>query len=310
MVDKVLVALDVTEDVVDEAISKSCHFIISHHPFIFNGLKRINSSSSTGRIVIKAIKNDIAIAAMHTNIDNSSLGVSYMLAMKLGLRDLHILKPVTGKMFKVTVHCKDNIFEDMKKILEDNHVSDEPKGQVFSYNADNEYYMNKTLEVVVSEETAVLIMSALKHFSSADFRCDMSPVCDRNDNAGGGMVGLLSEAMEEKDFLAMVKEKLNATVLRHSAFLNKPVKKVALCGGSGFFMLPDAKCCNADVYVTADVKYHDFFDADGSILLIDAGHFETEQFAKEIIADCIIKKNSNFAVMISEVNTNSINYFV
>ena len=310
MVDKVLVALDVTEDVVDEAISKSCYFIISHHPFIFNGLKRINPSSSVGRIVIKAIKNDIAIAAMHTNLDNSSLGVSYCLATKLGLSDLHILRPVTGKMFKIIVHCTDNIFEDMKKMLEDNHVSDEPKGQVFSYNADNEYYMNKTLEVVVSEETAAVITSALKHFSSADFRYDMSPLCDRNENVGGGMVGLLGEAMEEKDFLAMVKENLNATVLRHSAFLNKPVKKVALCGGSGFFMLPDAMSCNADVYVTADVKYHDFFDADGRILLVDAGHFETEQYAKDIIADYIIKKNSNFAVLISEVNTNSINYFV
>lgn len=228
LVDKALVAVDVTEAVIDEAIEKGFHLVISHHPLIFKPLKHLRPENTIERIVIKAIKNDVAIACMHTNLDNSRLGVSCQLAKRLGMNDLHVLEPV-----------------------------DKFDGEV-----------------------------------------------------GGGMVGTLEKEMDERDFLAMVKKNLNAKALRHSDFLNRKIKKVAVCGGSGFFMLNDAKRCKADAYVTADVKYHDFFEADGQLLLVDAGHFETEQFTKELIADVISKKITNFAVSISEVKTNSINYFV
>jgi len=228
LVDKALIALDVTEPVIDEAIDKGFHLVISHHPLIFKPLKHLLPENTVERVVIKAIKNDIAVACMHTNLDNCSLGVSYHLAKRLGLCDLHVLEPVDK--FDVEV--------------------------------------------------------------------------------GGGMIGSLEKEMDEREFLAMVKKTLNAKALRHSDFLNKKVKKVAVCGGSGFFMLNHAKHCNADAYITADVKYHDFFDADGKLLLVDAGHFETEQFTKELIADVISKKFTNFAASISEVKTNSINYFV
>lgn len=228
LVDKALVALDVTENVVDEAVAKGFHLLISHHPLIFKPLKHLLPENTLERIIIKAIKNDIAIACMHTNLDNSRLGVSCELAKRLGMRDLHVLEQIKG----------------------------------------------------VDVE------------------------------AGGGMVGTLENEMDEHDFLRMVKENLGTKVLRHSDLLNKKIKKVAVCGGSGFFLLNDVKRCNADAYVTADVKYHDFFEADGKLLLVDAGHFETEQFTKELIADVISKKITNFAVSISEVKTNSINYFV
>lgn len=228
LVDKALVTVDVTEAVIDEAIEKGFHLVISHHPLIFKPLKHLCPENTIERIVIKAIKNDVAIACMHTNLDNSRLGVSCQLAKRLGMNDLHVLEPV-----------------------------DKFDGEV-----------------------------------------------------GGGMVGTLEKEMDERDFLAMVKKNLNAKALRHSDFLNRKIKKVAVCGGSGFFMLNDAKRCKAYAYVTADVKYHDFFEADGQLLLVDAGHFETEQFTKELIADVISKKITNFAVSISEVKTNSINYFV
>lgn len=229
LVDKALVALDVTEAVVDEAIEKGFHLIVSHHPLIFKPLKHLLPENTLERIVIKAIKNDVAIACMHTNLDNSYLGVSRMLSARLGMKDLHILEP--------------------------SGVED-----------------------------------------GVEF--------------GGGMVGTLENEMEEREFLAMVKKNLDATALRHSDFLGGKIKKVAVCGGSGFFMLDAAKRCGADAYVTGDVKYHDFFEADGKLLLVDAGHFETEQFTKELIADVILKKIPKFAVSISEVKTNSINYFV
>lgn len=227
-VDKALVALDVTEAVIDEAVEKGFHLVISHHPLIFKPLKHLLPENTLERTVIKAIKNDIAIACMHTNLDNSRLGVSFELARKLGVKDVHVIEQIKG------------------------------------------------LDV----------------------------------EAGGGMVGFLENEMDESDFLSMVKKNLGAKALRHSDFLNRKIKKVAVCGGAGFFLLNDVKHCNADAYVTADVKYHDFFEADGKLLLVDAGHYETEQFTKELIADVISKKITNFAISISEVKTNSINYFV
>ena len=229
LVDKALVTLDVTEAVIDEAIENDFHLVISHHPVIYRPLKHLLPENTIERTIIKAVKNDIAIACMHTNLDNSYLGVSKWLAEKIGLRNLEILEPM-------------NVDDDIV--------------------------------------------------------------------TGGGMVGELENELDERDFLALVKKNLNAKALRHSDFLNKKIKKVAVCGGSGFFLLDNAKRCKADAYVTADIKYHDFFEADGQLLLVDAGHYETEQFTKELIADVILKKFCNFAVSISNVKTNSINYFV
>ena len=229
MVDKALLTLDVTEKVIDEAIENSFHLVISHHPLIFKGIKNILADNTIGRIITKAIKNDISIASMHTNLDNSFVGVNRVLADKLGLKDLQIL-----------------------------------------------------------------------HQNNSD---EELPV-------GSGMIGVLEEEMSENAFLSLVKEKLNVPAIRHSELLNRPIKKVALCGGSGSFLINDAKRCKADVYLTADVKYHEFFDADNEILILDAGHFETEQFTKQLFADIILKKNPKFAVQISSVKTNSVHYFV
>lgn len=232
LVDRVLLTVDVTEEVIDEAVDNSIKLIISHHPLIFKGLKNILADDTLGRIITKAIKNDISIAAMHTNLDNSFYGVNRILAENLGLKDLQILSP--------------------------NSVS--------------------------------------------------RP--DDDIQVGSGMIGVFEKEMSETDFMNLVKDKLNVAALRHSSLLSRPVKKVALCGGSGAFLIEDAKRCDADVYLTADVKYHDFFNADNEILIIDAGHFETEQFTKQLIADIILKKNPKFAVQISSVKTNSVHYFV
>ena len=226
-VHKALIALDVTEALVDEAIGKSCDLIISHHPLIFKGLKHLTPHTYIERVVMKAIKHDIAIVSMHTNLDNSYLGVSHVLAKELGLKNLQLLHP----------------------------TADEPE------------------------------------------------LC------GAGMVGEFDCPMKEIDFLQLIAEKIGSPCLKHSALTGRMVKKVALCGGSGTPFMPDALRQNADAYLTADIKYHDFFVPEGRILLVDGGHFETEQFTKELIKVLIKKKIPTFAAEIAETNTNAVHYF-
>lgn len=228
VVTKALVALDVTEALVDEAVAKGCDLIVSHHPLIFRGLKQVSPYSAIGRVVMKAVKHDISIISMHTNLDNSYQGVSAALAKKLGLANLRILQPAS------------------------------PDPQL----------------------------------------------------RGAGMIGDFEEPLTEKDFLCRVAETLEIPCLRHSAFTGRQVKRVAMCGGSGSFLLPDAIEQHADAFLTADVKYHDFFLPEGELLFVDGGHFETEQFTKELICALIRKKFPTFAAEIAETNTNSVHYFV
>lgn len=223
---KALIALDVTEALVDEAVVKSCDLIISHHPLIFKGLKHLTPATDIERAVMKAVKNDIAIVSMHTNLDNSILGVSRVLAERLGLKKLRLLQPSTS----------------------------DP------------------------------------------------------DQCGAGMIGEFDVPMEEMDFLRLVANRIGAPCLRHSALTGHKVKNVALCGGSGSPFISDAVKNRVDAYLTADIKYHDFFAPDG-ILLVDGGHFETEQFTKVLIKEIIQKKFPNFAAEIAETNTNSVHYF-
>ena len=225
---KALIALDVTEDLVNEAIAKNCDLIISHHPLIFKGLKHLTPQTYIERVIVKAVKHDIAIISMHTNLDNSYLGVSRVLADKLGLKSLQLLQPSESE----PEHC------------------------------------------------------------------------------GAGMVGEMENAMEELDFLALVAKSIGTPCLRHSALTGRKIKKVALCGGSGSPFMQDALRQQADAYLTADIKYHDFFVPEGNILLVDGGHFETEQFTKELICDIIQKKFPTFAAEIAETQTNSVHYFV
>ena len=225
---KALIALDVTEELVGEAIAKHCDLIISHHPLIFRGLKHLSPQTFIERAVVKAIKHDIAIISMHTNLDNSYLGVNRILAEKLGLKDLHILQPSTME----------------------------------------------------------------------------SELC------GAGMIGEFEKPMEEIDFLNLVAGSIGSPCLRHSALTGRKVKKVALCGGSGSPFMPDAIRYGADAYLTADIKYHDFFIPEGNLLLVDVGHFETEQFTKELLCELVTKKFPTFAAEIAETNTNAVHYFV
>jgi dinuclear metal center YbgI/SA1388 family protein len=217
-----LVALDLTPAVVDEAVRTGASLIVTHHPFIFTGVKRLTDGSATGRMVMTLAKNDIAVYAAHTNLDNLPWGVNGILAQKLGLQNCHILQPSSFKS-------------------------------------------NPSTEI------------------------------------GAGMVGELPREMETDKFLLNVKNLINQPSIRTSKHNpNRMVKRVALCGGAGSFLISDAIASGADIFLTADLKYHDFQRGEGRIILADAGHYETEQFAKEIISRTISEKFRNFAACISE----------
>ena len=220
----VLVTLDTLEETVDEAIRKNCNLIVSFHPIIFDGLKKINGNSYVEKVVLKAIQNNIAIYATHTALDNSNVGVSAKMCEVLGLKNYNILIP------------------------------------------------------------------------------------KEDENIGIGMIGDLPEPMQEEDFLKFTKKTFKTNGIRFSSKIGKSVKKIAVLGGSGSFAISNAIQKKADVYISADFKYHDFFKAEGKILLIDVGHYESEQFTKNLLVEYLTKKFTSFAIILSEKSTNPIYY--
>jgi dinuclear metal center YbgI/SA1388 family protein len=228
----ILVSLDTTEAVIQEAVQRNCNLVISHHPLIFHGLKQINAETGTGLTVMAAIRHGVAVFAMHTNLDNVLSGVNGAMADKLGLvnRRLLLQKPGSGS--------------------------------------------------------------------------------GKRGEPGSGLIGELSDPVSEKEFLAGVREKFGVPVIRHSQLTGRPVKRVALCGGAGSFLIINALLGKADFFITADIRYHEFFDADGKLVLADIGHYESEQFTTDLLHDAIQKKFPNFAVLKAGTATNPVHYYL
>ena len=223
----VLITLDCTEAIIDEALATGCNLVIAHHPIIFVGLKKLNASTYIERTVIKAIKNDIAIYAIHTNLDNVHNGVSAKIAEKLGLENCKILAP--------------------KQEL-------------------------------------------------------------NTDLVGSGIIGELNDVIDAQVFLKNLKLNMQTDCVRYTPLVSKTIKTIAVCGGSGSFLLKNAIAAKADIFITADFKYHEFFDAENKIVIADIGHYESEQFTKDLIYDLLVKNFTKFAVRLSKVNTNPIKY--
>ena len=329
-INSVLICLDCTEAVVEEAINKNINFIIAHHPIIFKGLKKINGTNYVQRVVEKCIKNDIALYAIHTNLDNSFYGVNSEIASRLSLIKPSILRPKSNVLSKLLVYVpKENL-----KALDDAmfkagagnvgaydqcHFRNDGVG-TFRPNKNAVPFIGETnmrsevnefkVEYLVSNH---LLNNVLKAMKSAhpyeEVAYDIISIDNSNNYEGSGMIGSLNDSIDEIEFIDLVKEKFNCSMIRHTKLLNKKIKNVAVCGGSGIFLLKDAIKKNADVFITSDVKYHDFFDVENQILLLDIGHYESEQFTKDLIYDMLTKKFTKFAIRLSKINTNPINYF-
>ncbi|MVM35339.1 Nif3-like dinuclear metal center hexameric protein [Spirosoma sp. HMF4905] len=326
----VLVTLDTTETVVDEAIAKGCNLIVAHHPIVFKGLKKLNGKTYVERTVIKAIKHDIAIYAAHTNLDNVTGGVNFKIAEKLKLQNVRVLAPKSQVLSKLVVFVPDS---NLSAVL--TAIYEAGGGRIDTYehcsfrvNGEGTFKplpgANPTVGVIDQDETVneqrleVLlptylensIVAAMKSAHSYEVPAyDLYPLNNANQTVGSGAVGELTEPLESAQWLSYLKQHMALNLIRYTPLPNHPIKRIAVCGGVGSFLLPDALRAGADVFVTADYKYHEFFDADGRICICDIGHYESEVFTKELIFGHLAKKFTTFAVILSETDTNPVRYF-
>lgn len=324
-----LVCIDVTEGIIDEAICSGKNLVISHHPLLFKGLKSITGKNYIERTVIKAIKNDIAIYAAHTNLDNAYGGVNFKIAEKLGVEKLQILSPKRGKLLKLVVFVPNADSDRVREAMLQSGAGKIGDYDMCSYNMDgygtfracdgavpycgeigllhkeNEVRIEVILPVYAREKVLRAMLSTHPYQEPA---YDIIELANEDKYAGSGVVGELKTPIKTEDFLKTVKEVFGCKSIKHSQLTGEYIKRVAICGGAGSFLINDAIRAKADVFITGEIGYHNFFMAEGAILLVEAGHYETEQYTKDIFCDIITKKIPNFAVQYTNIENNTINY--
>jgi len=324
-----LLTLDSLEATVDEAIEKNCNLIIAHHPIVFRGLKKINGKNYVERTIIKAIKNDVAIYASHTNLDNVHTGVSKRICDQLGLVNTKILAPKSNLLKRLTVFCPHKQAEEVRNALFSAGAGNVGAYDQCSFNqegtgtfrggAHTNAFVGKKGEIHFEPETKIeviypahlergIIAKMIQAHPYEEVPYNLISLTNTHQLVGSGMYGELENPMDEMEFLQHIKVKMKAKMLRYTNLLDKPIKRVAVCGGAGSFLLGAAKGVKADIFVTADYKYHEFFDADNQLVIADIGHYESEQYTIELFAEIIRKKFANFAVYLTGINTNPVNY--
>jgi dinuclear metal center YbgI/SA1388 family protein len=326
----ILCSLDATEEVIDEAISKKCNMVVAHHPIVFSGLKKITGGNYVERTIIKAIRNEVAIFAIHTNIDNVIDGVSGKMAQLLGLTNITVLAPKENTLKKLFTFVP---LDHAQKVRD--AIFEAGGGQIgqyseCSFNSDGtgtfrgsdqaNPYVGKPGELQQEPETRVEIifpgylqkriiqaMKAAHPYEEVAY--DIVSLSNAHPGIGAGAIGELPESLSEAAFLEVLRGLFHLPVIRHTPFTGQLVKRVALCGGAGSFLISKALARDAQVYITGDIKYHEFFDNNGKMMIADIGHFESEQFTINLLQELLAGKFPTFAVLKTEVNTNPVNYF-
>jgi len=329
LVTNILVSLDCTEEIVHEAIGRKCNLIIAHHPIVFSGLKKLNGANYVQRTVELAIKNDIAIYAIHTNLDNIISGVNAKMASKLGLKNCKILQAKRGMLKQLNTYCPPDYTNE---ILEG--LFEAGAGEIGNYsecsflteglgtykgNEDSNPFIGTVGERSNEPETRLSIifpvyrekqiLAALRAIHPYEqIAYEILSLDNEWQQAGSGLVGELEHPMPTMDFMKLVKEKFHVKSLKHTKIHKKSVQRIALCGGAGSFLLSKAKSTKADVYISSDFKYHEFFDAENQIIIADIGHYESEQFTIDLLVEKIAERFSTFAVHLTNLVTNPVNY--
>ena len=324
-----LFCLDVTEEVVDEAINAGFNLIISHHPLAFKPFKSLTGKNYIERCMIKACKNDIVIYSAHTNIDNAVGGVNYKLAEMFGLEDVRILNPQKGNLIKLVTFVPEVSAETLRKALFKagaGHIGNysscsfyvEGSGTFLASDNCNPYrgevgHIHTEKEVRIetifpSYLKSSIISSLLSAHPYEEPAFDLYKLENAWQQAGSGIIGNLPEWEDELIFLQRIKDVLNVECLKHSALTGRKLRTVAICSGGGAFMINDAITSGADIFITGEAKYNDYFNVENKILLAVIGHYESEICTKDLFFHIISKKFPTFAVQNSMVNSNPIKY--
>ncbi len=324
-----LITLDVTEAVIDEAIDNQCNLVITHHPVIFSGIKKLTGKTDSERAIIKAIRNHIAIYAAHTNIDVASNGVSQKMAQVLGLKGIKVLAPQKGLLKKLVVFVPLSHADQVRKAFFEAGAGTLGQYDSCSFNVPGtgtfrggpgtspfigekgEFHSEPEIriETVVPTFLAAKVVAAMiEAHPYEEVAYDLYPIENPHPGIGLGVIGTLEEPIEALEFLEKVKKAFACTALKYSPLLPGKIKAVALCGGAGSSLIPDALRSSADVFITGDVKYHQFFEAENRIILVDIGHYESEQFTKELFFEIVTNKFPKFALRLSKTQTNPVNY--
>ncbi|WP_353150074.1 Nif3-like dinuclear metal center hexameric protein [Flavobacterium sp.] len=326
----ILVCHDALEEVIDEAISKKCNLVVCFHPILFSGLKKITGKNYVERAIIKALKNDIAIYAVHTALDNHQNGVNKIFCDALGLTKTKVLIPKQNFIYKLVTYTKPENENQVKQALFEagagsignydncsfvssgigsfmgNENSNPIIGEKHVLQNEDEIKIEVTFEKQLQN---TILRALFSNHMYEEVAYEIYKTENEHQNIGLGMIGELEQPMKPIDFLQFVKEKMECGGIRHSQFSTTPIKKVAVLGGSGSFAIKNAIAAGADAFLTADLKYHQFYEAENKLLLADIGHFESERYTKNYIVDFLKEKITNFAIILSELNTNPVKYF-
>ncbi|THU33445.1 Nif3-like dinuclear metal center hexameric protein [Niastella caeni] len=326
-----LCTLDATEEVIKEAIQRGCNLVVAHHPIIFGGLKKITGRNYVEKTIITAIKNDIAIYAIHTNLDNVIAGVNGMMANKLGLVNRKILAPKEATLRKLFTFVPVEHVESVRAALFEagggnignydecsfgvegtgTFKAGEGTNPFVGEQGERHYEQEQKIEVIFPAYLQTAMVRALRTAHPyEEVAYDVVDLANTHPGIGSGLVGELRDAIPETAFLKQLKQVFGLSLIRHTALLGRPVKKVALCGGAGSFLVSKALAVGADIYITGDMKYHEFFDANGRLIIADIGHFESEQFTIDLLAGVLQEKFPTFAVLKTALKTNPVHYFV
>lgn len=325
-----IVCLDTTEDVIQEAIDMGYNLVVAHHPIVFKGLKKITGKNYVERTIIKAIQNNIAIYAIHTNLDNVLQGVNGNIADKIGLQNCRTILPKENTLRKLSIFVP-KTHEDV--VL--NALFSAGAGNIGKYaecsfasvgtgsfkaSEGSKPFVGKhgirhleqeaKLEVIYPFWLQNIIISAmLQAHPYEEVAYDIFELKNPVSEFGSGIIGTLSEEIPINDFLVNLSKIFDLQCIKHTKIIKNNIKTIALCGGAGSFLIANAISTGADAYITSDIKYHEFFDADGKILLIDIGHFESEQFTIDLILEVLKQKFPNFATLKTGINTNPVKYW-
>jgi len=324
----VLVCLDCTEDIVQEAIERGCNLVVSHHPILFSPIKTLTGRTYPERTLITAIEHKIALYALHTNLDNVLSGVNKEMADRIGLSQLRILRPMANRLMKLVTYVpighlqsvREAIFEagggyignyDQCSFSVEGTGTFRPQEGTHPYSGKIGQLQEDTehrLELVFPDYHQKAVLKALQESHPyEEVAFEFYRLENTLPNVGAGMVGLLPEPMPTNEFLQHIKSVFGG-MLRFTKPLKQNIVKVAICGGSGSFLTSDAIAAKADVFISSDFKYHQFFDAEQHMMILDIGHFEAEQFTSNLIAAYLIEKIPNFAVLLTRHSTNPVQY--